>query len=76
MLHIKRDLIIVLPWIRQMPVFKGDCNIVKEAPACLRNGLERAANDTNIIEEEERVVLVCSIGCLRSCLLATVVQRV
>lgn len=40
-----------------MPVLEGHSDIIKESIASTRDGLQWPPDDTNIVEEEERIIL-------------------
>lgn len=59
-----------------MLVLKGDGDIVEEALVPPRDGLKGPPDDVDVIEEEERVVFVVDIGCLRPTPTTSVIHSV
>lgn len=70
------ELGLVLPGIWHLPILEGDSNIVKEPVVGPGQRPERKANDANVVEEEEGVVFVRHVSCVRSRPATPIIQGV
>lgn len=75
-LQVEVEFGLVFPRIRHLPVLERDCNIVEEPAVGTRQRSQRKADDTNIIEEEQRVELVSDISRPRSRPATPIIHRV
>ena len=53
---------LVLSTIQLLLVLKRNSNIVEESIACLYKRLQRTTNNANVVQKEEKVVLVLNIS--------------
>lgn len=75
-LEVEVELGLVLPGIWHLPILEGDSNIVKEPVVGPGQRPERKANDANVVEEEEGVVFVRHVSCVRSRPATPIIQGV